>query len=170
VGTCAEGPSRIQIDDKLAGRRRARIPARANGETATHTRGAEELLPHVSPLALVGLALADGDGIDGKSRRSCRVEHLVSAGKQELAILRLAQRDHGGATYSRRKKGAGIAQFNAAHQRSDLGSQNFGCLGLGFNLDFEPGGQRITRLLASRLRRLRASRILRFRLTEGFSW
>jgi hypothetical protein len=170
MGAGAEGPSGIEIDDELAGRGWSWIPAWPNREAAADARGAKELLPHVPPLALVGLALANSHGIDGQARLARGGQRLVGAGQHELAILGLAQRDHGGAAGRRGKQRSGVAQLDATYQGTDLGRQNVGGLGLCLKLDFEPDGQRITRLLASRRRRLRASRILRLRLTEGFSW
>jgi hypothetical protein len=90
MGTRAERASRIQIDDESAGWGWSRIPARPNRETTPDARGAKELLPHVPPLAFVGLSLADGDWVDGQARLARSGQRLLRAGKQELSILGLA--------------------------------------------------------------------------------
>ena len=166
----AEGSPRIQVDDEFAGWCLSRIPAGADGEAAANPCSAEELLPHIPPFALIRRAFAHDHRVDGKARRARRVQRLGRAGENEFSVLGVAQGHDRATSGFRGEQGTGIAQLNTAHQRSDLGRQNLGGLGLCLNLNFDPGGQRITRLLASRLRRLRASRILRLRLTEGFSW
>jgi len=166
----AEGSSRIEVDDEFTVVGRSRIPAWPHREAAAHPGRPEELLPHVSPLALVRVALANGHGVDGKSRSARGAECLVGGGEQDFAILGLAKGDHRRPARGGRQQGSAVSQLDATHQGADFGRQDLGGLGLCFDLDFDPGGQRITRLLASRRRRLRASRILRLRLTEGFSW
>jgi hypothetical protein len=170
MGASAKGAPGIEVDDEFTSRRCAGIPTGANREPAADSRGAKELLPHVSPFALVGLAFAHGHRINRHACRPQAGQRGVGSFDHEVSIFGLAQRNHSGAPRRRGEQGARITQFHSSHQRPDLGRENLSGLGLGLELDFDPDAQRITRLLASRRRRFLASRILRLRLTEGFSW